>query len=56
MQEVLLIRLLLSYDDFKRQLSRDVVLQVSALCIAQPFHVVSVRMMARFVGQETAYR
>lgn len=26
------------------------------MCLTQPFHVVSVRMMAQFVGQETAYR
>lgn len=44
-----------SFYVFKRQLSRDVVLHVSALVLAQPFHVVSVRMMAQFVGQETIY-
>lgn len=44
-----------SYKDFKKQLSRDVVLSVSAICLTQPFHVISVRMMAQFVGHETAY-
>lgn len=45
-----------SFYVFKRQLTRDVVLHVSALCLSQPFYVISVRMMAQFVGQETIYK
>lgn len=36
-------------------LKRDLVVEVSGVLIAHPFHVISVRMMAQFVGKETFY-
>lgn len=37
------------------QLRRDLFLHTSGILISQPFHVVSVRMMAQYVGKETKY-
>lgn len=44
------------YYTFRRQLSRDIVLHVTALALSQPFHVISVRMMAQYIGKETIYQ
>ncbi|TMW47813.1 hypothetical protein DOY81_007113 [Sarcophaga bullata] len=44
------------YLQFKVNLKRDVVLSVSGIIISQPFHVISVRMMAQFIGRETLYK
>ncbi|KNC34673.1 hypothetical protein FF38_09124 [Lucilia cuprina] len=44
------------YLQFKVNLKRDVVLSVSGIVISQPFHVISVRMMAQFIGRETIYK
>lgn len=43
------------YVQFKTTLKRDIVLMVSGIVASQPFHVISVRMMAQFVGRETLY-
>ncbi|KAH8274983.1 hypothetical protein KR018_005141 [Drosophila ironensis] len=40
---------------FKTNLKRDIVLTVSGIVASQPFHVISVRMMAQFVGRESLY-
>lgn len=45
-----------SYLQFKVNLKRDVVLSVSGIIISQPFHVISVRMMAQFIGRESIYK
>lgn len=37
------------------QLKRDLFLHTTGIVISQPFHVVSVRMMAQYVGRETKY-
>lgn len=39
-----------------RQLSRDLVLHTTGLVVSHPLHVVSVRMMAQFVGKEMKYK
>lgn len=44
------------YYQFKHNLKRDVVLSVSGIIISHPFHVISVRMMAQFIGRETLYK
>ncbi|KAM7355641.1 mitochondrial carrier homolog 1 [Cochliomyia hominivorax] len=44
------------YLQFKVNLKRDVVLSVSGIIISQPFHVISVRMMAQFIGRESIYK
>lgn len=44
------------YQHFKLNLKRDVVLTVSGIVISQPFHVISLRMMAQFIGRETLYK
>ncbi|XP_059615176.1 mitochondrial carrier homolog 2 [Phlebotomus argentipes] len=43
------------WNDFQRKLKRDLVVHSSTILIAQPFQVISIRMMAQFVGQETVY-
>nr|CAI5820149.1 unnamed protein product [Callosobruchus analis] len=40
---------------FLRKLKCDVVLHSCAIFVSQPFHVITVRMMAQFVGRETKY-
>ncbi|KAL5285217.1 MTCH2.2 family protein [Megaselia abdita] len=40
---------------FKENLKRDLVVEVSGVILAHPFHVISVRMMAQFIGKETFY-
>lgn len=41
---------------FKTNLKRDVVVQVSGVILSHPFHVITVRMMAQFIGRETVYK
>lgn len=40
---------------FEKRLKRDLVVRTISAIIYSPFHVVSVRMMAQFVGKETKY-
>lgn len=42
-------------EQFKKQLKRNLVVHTAGVIISQPFHVVSVRMMAQFVGRERIY-
>ncbi|KAL5282219.1 MTCH2 family protein [Megaselia abdita] len=44
------------YSQFKYNLKRDVLIQVSGVILSHPFHVISVRMMAQFIGRETVYK
>ncbi|XP_067646571.1 mitochondrial carrier homolog 2 [Eurosta solidaginis] len=44
------------YVQFKINLKRDVVLSVSGIIVSHPFHVISLRMMAQFIGRETLYQ
>ncbi|XP_030560712.1 mitochondrial carrier homolog 2 [Drosophila novamexicana] len=44
-----------NYVQFKYNLKRDIVLTVSGIVVSHPFHVISLRMMAQFVGRETFY-
>ncbi|XP_039966373.1 mitochondrial carrier homolog 2 [Bactrocera neohumeralis] len=44
------------YVQFKVNLKRDVVLSVSGIIVSHPFHVISLRMMAQFIGRETLYQ
>lgn len=41
---------------FIRNLKKDLISRVSAVIISHPFHVITIRMMAQFVGHETKYR
>ncbi|EDV95960.1 mitochondrial carrier homolog 2 [Drosophila grimshawi] len=43
------------YVQFKNNLKRDIVLTVSGIVVSHPFHVISLRMMAQFVGREKIY-
>lgn len=43
------------YKKFQSELRRDIVIHVSGILITQPFHVISLRMMAQFVGRENVY-
>lgn len=45
-----------SYERFLKSLKRDVVLHASGIIITHPFQVISIRMMAQFVGRETIYK
>lgn len=47
--------LIASYVQFKYNLKRDIVLTVSGIVVSHPFHVISLRMIAQFVGRETLY-
>lgn len=40
---------------FKANLKRDLVLSVTGIVVAHPFHVISIRMMAQFIGREKLY-
>ncbi|KAK9709780.1 Mitochondrial carrier protein [Popillia japonica] len=40
---------------FIRNLKKDLISRVSAIIISHPFHVITIRMMAQFVGHETKY-
>lgn len=40
---------------FESQLKRSIVVHTAGAIISSPFHVVSIRMMAQFVGRETKY-
>lgn len=43
------------YERFETGLKRSVVVHVAGTVISSPFHVISLRMMAQFVGRETKY-
>lgn len=43
------------YQRFEIDLKRSVVVHAAGTVISSPFHVVSLRMMAQFVGRETKY-
>ncbi|XP_026474363.1 mitochondrial carrier homolog 2-like [Ctenocephalides felis] len=40
---------------FEKALSRDMILHISGTIISHPFQVITVRMMAQFIGHETKY-
>lgn len=40
---------------FLRKLARDILSRSAAVIVSQPFHVVTIRTMAQFVGRETKY-
>ncbi|CRK93857.1 CLUMA_CG007384, isoform A [Clunio marinus] len=42
-------------ERFEKQLKRSVVVHAAGAIISSPFHVISIRMMAQFVGKETKY-
>lgn len=43
------------YKRYEIKLKRDLVTHTAGAIIASPFHVISIRMMAQFVGKETKY-
>lgn len=43
------------YKRFEASLKRNVVVHAAGAVISSPFHVISIRMMAQFVGRETKY-
>lgn len=43
------------YERFRTQLKRNVVVHAAGAIISSPFHVISIRMMAQFIGRETKY-
>lgn len=40
---------------FQKQLKRNIVVHAAGAIISSPFHVISIRMMAQFIGRETKY-
>lgn len=42
-------------EQFKKGLKRNLVVHTAGVVITQPFHVISIRMMAQFVGREKIY-
>lgn len=45
----------LYYKRFEMQLKRNIVVHAAGAIISSPFHVISIRMMAQFIGRETKY-
>jgi mitochondrial carrier len=43
------------YKRYETKLKRDVITHTAGAIISSPFHVISIRMMAQFVGKETKY-
>lgn len=43
------------YCRFEIKLKRDIVTHAAGAIICSPFHVITIRMMAQFVGKETKY-
>lgn len=43
------------YKRFHGQLKRNIVVHAAGALISSPFHVISIRMMAQFVGREVKY-
>ncbi|CAD7081906.1 unnamed protein product [Hermetia illucens] len=43
------------FSKFQLELKRDIIIHVSGIVITHPFHVISIRMMAQFIGRETSY-
>lgn len=43
------------FERFEKLLKRNVVIHAAGTVIASPFHVISLRMMAQFIGRETKY-
>lgn len=44
-----------SREKFIYNVKRDIVCRVSSIIVSHPFHVITVRIMAQFVGSESAY-
>lgn len=45
-----------SNKQFLKDLRRDLILHASGIIFTQPFSVISIRMMAQFVGRESIYK
>lgn len=43
------------YENYQKKLRREMAITAAEVLISHPFQVVSIRMMAQFVGQETLY-
>lgn len=43
-------------DRYVKTLTKEVVSRFTAIVFSQPFHVITIRMMAQFVGGETKYK
>lgn len=43
------------YQNYDKKLKRELVITAAEVLVSQPFQVISIRMMAQFVGQETHY-
>ena len=46
---------LILYKNYDKKLKRELAIATAEVLITQPFHVISIRMMAQFVGQESHY-
>lgn len=44
-----------SYARFSKSLRKELIMHASCIVISHPFQVISIRMMAQFVGKETIY-
>lgn len=43
------------FERYQTKLKRDIVVHTAGAIITSPFHVISIRMMAQFIGKETKY-
>lgn len=46
---------LFRYKNFEKKLKREMAVTVAEVVLTHPFQVISVRMMAQFIGQESQY-
>lgn len=42
-------------EAFIRSVKRDFANRVATIIVSHPFHVITIRMMAQFIGRETKY-
>lgn len=42
-------------EEFIRSVKRDLANRVATIVVSHPFHVITIRMMAQFIGREAKY-
>lgn len=42
-------------QEFIKNVKRDLANRVATIVVSHPFHVITIRMMAQFIGRETKY-
>lgn len=42
-------------EEFVKSVKRDLANRVATIIVSHPFHVITIRMMAQFIGREAKY-